>query len=250
MNAGLLHAVADLMNRPPIHVEHLDVQRLEFNFESIDVSGLGGEMNIGFTNSLKAGDKQKQPSRQEEVKSRIKKELQPAVSHVVEQLKNKLDPLRRSLQQKLRSRLDELYQGARPSLEALAESSSAQLKRHMEEQLDRKLEQQLKHQLTHQVERLVEQRLNDLVQPGADDQSHQAILEQVRTYLEQDVSQAVLALEAAIAQETYPQVLQRLVRLFQKQLAEQPAQTGPEAETPPETRIIWPPEPERRQRGG
>lgn len=38
-----------------VTVEHLQVEHLEFRIDSIDVDDLSGELNIGLTNSLKAG---------------------------------------------------------------------------------------------------------------------------------------------------------------------------------------------------
>jgi hypothetical protein len=45
-----------LASRSPMHVERLEVERLEFKLDSIDVGELSGELNIGLTNRFNLGD--------------------------------------------------------------------------------------------------------------------------------------------------------------------------------------------------
>lgn len=54
--AGVTRLLAEAMRRAPVHldVEHLQIERVEFNVDGIDVGELGGELNIGITAMQKA----------------------------------------------------------------------------------------------------------------------------------------------------------------------------------------------------
>lgn len=49
--AGVTRLLANAVRRAPVHldVEHLQIERVEFNLDGIEVGELGGELNIGIT---------------------------------------------------------------------------------------------------------------------------------------------------------------------------------------------------------
>lgn len=51
----LAMSLLTLAARAPLHVDHLEVERLEFKVDSVDVGELSGELNIGLTSRFNLG---------------------------------------------------------------------------------------------------------------------------------------------------------------------------------------------------
>jgi predicted house-cleaning noncanonical NTP pyrophosphatase (MazG superfamily) len=120
---------SDLAQRPPVHVEHLDVGSVEFRLDSLDINDLGGELNIGFTNMVKSGGGSSGGGK----KSQSKK--QPLKEQITKLVRDKLKPL---LQQQIKEALSHRSSSKAGSSGSknLEESVSARLEKALEERLE------------------------------------------------------------------------------------------------------------------